>query len=203
MPQLYYIATCSNSNFNAHTVAFYSDASCTTVATSAVPPTGSMPALEYPCLKISDTSSISAGAMNDATYSIGSVILWRGSATCQGTNNQVRSQFLFFHDAFGVTSCTVAAHFFSAAFINLHCLIAELLSERWRVRSLRHFPPQRVLRRLAQQWPRCILAFFRQPKFPSMQGRCHNRSHGDQWQIQWGGAHAPVAALACSAVIAT
>ena len=59
-----------------------------------------MAALEYPCLKISDTSSISAGAWNEALYGIGSVILWRDSATCEGTNNVVRPySLLTFHPA--------------------------------------------------------------------------------------------------------
>ena len=89
-PQLYYIAACTNSNSNAHTVTFFSDSVCKTPASTVAPPSGAMAALEYPCLKISDTSSVSAGALNEALYSIGSVILWRDSATCQGNNNVVR-----------------------------------------------------------------------------------------------------------------
>jgi hypothetical protein len=48
-----------------------------------------MAALEYPCVQISDTSSVSAGAYNEALYGIGSALLWTRSSTCQGLTNAV------------------------------------------------------------------------------------------------------------------
>ena len=93
-PQLYYRAICSNSNANPHAVTFYTDSACSSVATSAAPAVpgtsaGTMAALEYPCVKISDSSSVSAGAFNDALYGIGSALLWTRSSTCQGLTNAV------------------------------------------------------------------------------------------------------------------
>lgn len=93
-PQLYYRAICSNSNANPHAVTFYTDSACSSVATSAAPAVpgtaaGTIAALEYPCVKISDSSSVSAGAFNDALYGIGSALLWTRSSTCQGLTNAV------------------------------------------------------------------------------------------------------------------
>ncbi len=135
LPPFYYIAGCSNSNNNAHTVTFYSDSACKTARSSAAPPSGAMAALEYPCLKISDTSSVSAGALNEALYGIGSVILWRDSASCQGTNNVVRPRLLLFlHPALILSVLClslfkVACSTFSFAFVYCHLHSAELLPQ--------------------------------------------------------------------------
>jgi len=90
-PQLYFRATCSNSNANPHQVTFYTDSACSSVAAGAAPGTaaGTVAALEYPCVKISDSASVSAGGFNDALYGIGSALLWTRSSTCQGLTNAV------------------------------------------------------------------------------------------------------------------
>ena len=91
-PLRYYIATCSSSNINPHSVTFYTDSTCTMVhqdATTAAPgaPAGTMAALEYPCVAISGTSSISAGGHNEALHGVGSVLLWSRSNSCSGLND--------------------------------------------------------------------------------------------------------------------
>ncbi len=135
VPPLYYIASCSNSNSNAHTVTFFSDPACTTAKSTAAPPSGAMAALEYPCLRISDTSSVSAGALNEALYGIGSVILWRDSATCQGTNNVVRPQYLsllrpsLMLPALFLSPFKVACSTFPFAFVYRHSHSAELFPQ--------------------------------------------------------------------------
>jgi hypothetical protein len=90
--QMYYTATCSNSNANPHTVRFFSDAACKTASTNAAPivdgtPAGTLAALEYPCVSLSATTSISAGARNEYVYGIGSVLLWTNNGNCQGIFN--------------------------------------------------------------------------------------------------------------------
>ena len=88
---MYYIADCSTSGLNPHSVTFYLDSSCSTVATSAAnqPFTapGTTAALEYPCVQMTATTSISAGMWNEALWGIGSVLVWRNSGTCQGMAN--------------------------------------------------------------------------------------------------------------------
>jgi hypothetical protein len=86
---LYYVAKCSNSNLNPNAVTFYSDASCSTVASTAVPSVsgtsaGTMAALEYPCVTLTETTSVSAGAWNERLYGVGSLLLWTGNNKCQG-----------------------------------------------------------------------------------------------------------------------
>jgi hypothetical protein len=44
-------------------------------------------ALEYPCVSLSATTSISAGARNEYVYGIGSVLLWTKNGDCQGMTN--------------------------------------------------------------------------------------------------------------------
>jgi len=90
--QMYYTATCSNSNANPHTVRFFSDAACKTASTNAAPivdgtPAGTLAALEYSCVSLSATTSISAGARNEYVYGIGSVLLWTNNGNCQGIFN--------------------------------------------------------------------------------------------------------------------
>ncbi len=81
---LYYIASCSSSGLNPNSVTFYTDRVCTTVSDF-----GTIPALEHPCVKITASSSISAGSFNDAEYGVGSVFLWTGNNECKGLNNVV------------------------------------------------------------------------------------------------------------------
>lgn len=101
-PLRYYIATCSSSNINPHSVTFYTDSTCTMVhqdATTAAPgaPAGTMAALEYPCVAISGTSSISAGGHNEALHGVGSVLLWSRSNSCSGLNDVGTSRVTNFH----------------------------------------------------------------------------------------------------------
>jgi hypothetical protein len=73
---------------NPSSITFYTDKNCVNVATSTVtqPFTspGTMAALEYPCLQLTATTSISAGTWNEALHGIGSVFLWTKSGSCQG-----------------------------------------------------------------------------------------------------------------------
>jgi hypothetical protein len=82
---LYYIASCVSSGLTPNSVTFYTDSLCTTVSSTL----GTIPALEHPCVKITASSSISAGSFNDAENGVGSVFLWTSSDTCQGLNNVV------------------------------------------------------------------------------------------------------------------
>lgn len=99
--RLYYIATCSSSNLNPNSVTFFTDSSCTTAAASATPaalgtPAGTMAALEYPCVSLTATSSISAGSWNEALYGMGSVFLWTSSSMCQGMFNAAGREVVSF-----------------------------------------------------------------------------------------------------------
>ena len=88
---MYYKADCSSSGLNPHSVTFYLDSSCSTVATSAAnqpfTPPGTTAALEYPCVQMTATTSISAGMWNEALWGIGSVLVWTTNNNCQGMKN--------------------------------------------------------------------------------------------------------------------
>jgi hypothetical protein len=55
-----------------------------------------MAALEYPCVSLSNTVSISAGSFNEQIYGIGSALLWTRSNSCQGLTNVVGNNVVSF-----------------------------------------------------------------------------------------------------------
>jgi hypothetical protein len=81
-----------------------------------------MAALEYPCLKISDSISISAGARNDALYGIGSVLLWKNSDKCEGLMNSPFSNVVRFLASASAPLDSAAAVHLSAVSSAMKCL---------------------------------------------------------------------------------
>ena len=198
---MYYTATCSNSNANPHAVRFFTDAACKTVSPNAAPlvdgtPAGTLAALEYPCVSLSATTSISAGARNEYVYGIGSVLLWTKNGDCQGmTNGDSTHPVVCPQD---VTPCCAFAvldlvylshrtaielqHFFCERMRFYPSNAVQLLPQRRRVRKTDHQPTQRVLCRGPGQ--RCIeiMEIFSQSKFSGLQRRCNHNGHDYQRQ---------------------